>query len=65
MGNMSYCRFTNTLDDLADCWDHIEDTDLSVDEAQSRQELVSMCKDIVANYDENIDDEIIERGEEE
>jgi hypothetical protein len=26
MGNMSYCRFSNTLGDLGDCYENMDDT---------------------------------------
>ena len=29
MSNMSYCRFQNTVQDLQDCYDNIDDSDLS------------------------------------
>ena len=34
MSNMSYCRFENTANDLADCrdhWDEVDDAELSSD----------------------------------
>lgn len=41
MSNMSYCRFENTLADLEDCYDNIEDTiDMSVEEAKARIKLI-------------------------
>ena len=52
MGNMSYCRFQNTLADLRDCREHINDSNLSEDESKARQKLVRLCKDI-AEYDED------------
>ena len=50
MSNMSYCRFANTLGDLEECNDHIEDTDLSADEKCARKRLIEMCKDIANTY---------------
>lgn len=32
MSNMSYCRFQNTLGDLGDCYENMDDNDLSKDE---------------------------------
>jgi hypothetical protein len=32
MGNMSYCRFQNTLMDLEDCLENIEGSELPLDE---------------------------------
>lgn len=47
MSNMSYCRFQNTVSDLADCRDHINDDDLSDDEKRARKTLISVCRDIL------------------
>ena len=41
--NMSYCRFHNTLIDLRDCIEHIEDTDLSQEEHAKRVQLIEEC----------------------
>jgi hypothetical protein len=49
MANMSYCRFTNTLGDLRDCWDNMDD-ELSEEEGKSRTRLIALCKKIVDNY---------------
>jgi len=44
MSNMGYCRFQNTLADLRDCYDHIEDVeDLSEEEARARKRIVKLC----------------------
>ena len=51
MPNMSYCRFQNTLQDLRDCANHISDTDLSQDEASARERLISICREVVEEYD--------------
>lgn len=50
MSNMSYCRFQNTLQDLRDCEDHLDDR-LSEDEAKARKRLIELCHDIADNYD--------------
>jgi len=47
MANMSYCRFQNTLEDLRDCRDYLDDTDLSEEEEKARTKLVKVCKSIV------------------
>lgn len=49
MSNMSYCRFRNTLSDLQDCVDYIDD-DLSPEEARARECLVEVCAEIVENW---------------
>jgi len=46
MSNKGYCRFENTLGDLEDCYDHLEDS-LSRDEHEARAELISLCRTIV------------------
>jgi len=49
MGNMAYCRFQNTVDDLADCLNHIN-APLANDEFHSRAELIEMCIEIARDY---------------
>lgn len=44
---MSYCRFENTVADLADCYDHLYDEDLSEYESAARKRLIALCHDIV------------------
>lgn len=46
MANMAYCRFENTYQDLVDCIEHLEDTELSDSEKTHRQKLIKLCKDI-------------------
>ena len=52
MGNMGYCRFRNTLEDLRDCYDNLDNnlTDKK-DEARARVKLVELCQRIVNNAD--------------
>jgi hypothetical protein len=52
MGNMGYCRFSNTLSDLRDCNEHIYDDDLSEEEEKARQRLIKLCKEIAAEFEE-------------
>lgn len=59
MSNMSYCRFTNTRNDLNDCLDAIrEDKRLSDAEAKAGRwmfdEFLSFCREygIIDGYDE-------------
>jgi len=49
MGNMSYCRFQNTLSDLLDCYENMED-DLSWEEKRARDRLLKLCTQIVEDY---------------
>lgn len=51
MANMSYCRFENTLSDLRDCFENMEDEDLSVYEAPARISLIQLCMDIARDYE--------------
>ena len=55
MGNMSYCRFHNTLGDLEDCQAHLDDSDLSEAETKERLRLVQLCRDIAEDYPEDED----------
>lgn len=66
MSNMSYCRFENTLSDLEDCLDHIED-DLGSEEFQAREELIKVCVKIAKykNYEFTDIDEGAEEEDEE
>ena len=50
MANMSYCRFENTLRDLQDVHEHLQDDDLSKDEARARKNLVRLCVRIVDEF---------------
>jgi hypothetical protein len=55
MSNMSYCRFRNTLSDLQDCNDHLDDVneatcDMSEEEKRARKRLIALCKLIAGDY---------------
>ena len=50
MGNMSYCRFHNTLHDLRDCNDHMGDEDISDAEIRERLSLIQLCQEIYEEY---------------
>lgn len=47
MANMSYCRFQNTLNDLRDCYDNLDDSDMSEEEVKARRRLVKVCQSII------------------
>jgi hypothetical protein len=55
MGNMSYCRFQNTLADLRDCAEHFDEA-AGPEEKIARNRLVQVCRDIVG-YAEDAKDE--------
>lgn len=51
MSNMAYCRFENTVNDLANCEDNMGETlDMSVSERHARAELIVICKRIAEEY---------------
>ena len=47
MANMSYCRFTNTSEDLEDCLNHIYDKLVSQEEQKARVTLIETCQSIL------------------
>lgn len=52
MSNLSYCMFQNTLSDLVDCAEKLEDLNfkldpLSKEERQAAEEIISLCHEIV------------------
>lgn len=51
MGNMSYCRFENTLDSLRDCYRNM-DNEVSDKEQKARIALVKLCVNIADEYGE-------------
>lgn len=53
MANMSYCRFVNTVSDLQDCYENM-DNELSESEKESRLKLIRLCCDIAADYGHEI-----------
>ena len=55
MPNMSYCRFENTVNDMNDCLNAIEDrevNDLSDYELQALKDFLELGQAIVDNEDE-------------
>ncbi len=50
MANMSHCRFRNTLADLRDCYEHLDDDDLSGEEMDALHKLVKLCDWIASAY---------------
>lgn len=51
MGNMGYCRFHNTVENLEDCQEHMDDPDLSEEEQKARKRLIRICCDIAMDFD--------------
>ena len=56
MGNMSYCRFENTYRDLLDCFENMDDDDLSASETKFRKALVEVCMNIADQYREFVEE---------
>lgn len=53
MSNMSYCRFRNTLSDLRDCYENMEepeDSELSREEERAREQLIILCQQIAEDF---------------
>lgn len=50
--NMSYRRFRNTLKDLQDCYNYMEDVleEYSDEEVLAREKLIRLCENIVDDY---------------
>jgi len=46
---MGYCRFENTLRELRECYDHLDD-ELRDMEAKSRRRLIELCSLIASEY---------------
>lgn len=70
MSNMSYCRFENTLGDLQDCWDAIEDDldvkEMSETETEALVDMYWTCQSFVESFKKNgIMDKINSREENE
>jgi hypothetical protein len=49
MSNMSYCRFKNTIEDLRDCFDNM-DEQVSLWEHKKREQLIKLCHQIAESY---------------
>lgn len=52
MANMSYCRFENTLRELQDCYEHLNDEYLSGSEEHARYNLVELCRQILDEWED-------------
>ncbi len=54
MSNMAHCRFQNTLADLRDCYDNMED-ELSPEETKAQNALMLLCARIASDYESEIE----------
>ena len=57
MSNMSYCMFRNTLGDLRQCAERLDEIgdnfdELSEDEQRAARCMISICRDIAEQYSE-------------
>jgi len=57
MSNMSYCRFSNTLDDLQDCYENMDDEPSEESEKRARKRLIALCESIARDYGEDDEEE--------
>ena len=64
MGNMAYCRFTNTAADVQDCLEHMDEEDVSPAEQQARRALIRLAITLALNYGEEIGIEVIRSDDE-
>ena len=54
--NMSYCRFTNTLQDLRDCYNNMDgDDELSTEEQRAKEKLIKLCVRIATEYSDDFE----------
>lgn len=52
MPNMQHCRFHNTFEDLMECYEHMDDKDLSAAEQRERRRLIQICCAIAHEFGE-------------
>lgn len=59
MANMSYCRFQNTVPDLQDCCEALDELgfeSLSSEEHRAAIRLISLCRDIAIDFGYLVED---------
>ena len=56
MANMSYCRFRNTLPDLQDCYENMDEMDLDEEEFRARIRLIELCCLIANEFAEEVEE---------
>ena len=54
MGNMSYCRFENTMDDLRDCINNIYRQAENERDEQCRQQMIALFKEVAEDFEGDI-----------
>lgn len=58
MSNMSYCQFQNTLGDLQDCYETLNEKsldELSDEERKAAKQLIQLCDRIAGDYMDEIE----------
>ena len=59
MRNMSYCRFRNTIPDLLDCENSMDDDEfLSEEESSARKRLIKICVRIADDYGDEVENDV-------
>ena len=60
MGNMAYCRFRNTVKDLEECKEALENEDIeSAEEKKKAKALIELCREIANSFDDDYVDSIV------
>jgi hypothetical protein len=54
MGNMSYCRFENTMNDLRDCLRHINNEAETNHDEEARWEMIQLFTEVAEEFDGNV-----------
>lgn len=58
MSNMSYCRFQNTVADLGDCRDNMNESLSTDEEVAARRRLIKLCCSIAIDYGDEVGIEV-------
>ena len=56
MSNMSYCRFRNTLEDMRDCADAMDEPIDNDEETAARYRLIKLCVRIADDYRDEVEE---------
>ena len=54
MPNMSYCRFENTMRDLRDCLNHINNEAENNHDEEARWEMIQLFTEVAEEFDGNV-----------
>ena len=54
MPNMSYCRFENTMRDLRDCLNHINNEAENNYDEEARWEMIQLFTEVAEEFDGNV-----------